>query len=408
MIQLSMLEHVHKGAPGKTQDIEKSNNSSFESIMQLLNVQEDGEEKEQDQDQLTSSFDMLQQPLAINHLQPEIVTTEGKGVFNQKIPENGLLTILQKGAPPNTELDKLPDLDFLREINSSQVKPKNINQDEILALRNKLNALLVENGQKTEGQNSFTAEVRRNEMIMEVNIAKKGLSNAEVPTQSIAGSAVEVELAGKSENQFTGRIQSDELAVEQKPMKVEAELGEVNPKIGEQVMHHDKGTTIRADHFERDIKHFIQTTIHSQAAAGHKAASKPVINVQNLVNGTEAVIKLSPEHLGNVEVKLHIHEGHVKAEFLASTTHGKELLETQLNTLRAALESQGLQVGKIEISQQQNSSFLGGFSQKGDTPGRQSQQESRKRGEDRLIKSDGQQPKYMSGDEWVSQINTTA
>jgi flagellar hook-length control protein FliK len=135
---------------------------------------------------------------------------------------------------------------------------------------------------------------------------------------------------------------------------------------------------------------------------------KSAMNVQQSKDGIEAAFTLAPDHLGKVDVKVSIKDGHVTAEFLASTSSGKNLLETNVHALRAALETQGLQVEKINISQQNTSSFMGTFSQKGDSNTRQGQQDSRKRNE-RIVNNQEKEYRDFGQDTgWVSQINTTA
>lgn len=151
---------------------------------------------------------------------------------------------------------------------------------------------------------------------------------------------------------------------------------------------------VRAAQFEQDVTLFIQSAI----------------NGQGVEDGIEATFTLTPEHLGKVEVKVTIQDGQVTAEFLTSTPIGKDLLETHVQTLRTALETQGLQVTKIDIAQQSllNSNFMGPFSQKGDSNQRHAQQESRKRNEQHFIQTEDGYREYEIETGWVSQINTTA
>jgi len=76
---------------------------------------------------------------------------------------------------------------------------------------------------------------------------------------------------------------------------------------------------------------------------------------------SEAKISLHPQHLGHVDVKLTLHNGVLTAQFTADTLLGKEMLENQLPQLRAALQSQGLQVDKLVVNQ--NNSLPSGLFQ---------------------------------------------
>ncbi|WP_248926371.1 flagellar hook-length control protein FliK [Paenibacillus hamazuiensis] len=92
-----------------------------------------------------------------------------------------------------------------------------------------------------------------------------------------------------------------------------------------------------------------------------------------LANGlSEAKISLAPEHLGHVDVKITVHNGQVVAQFMADTVAGKEMLESQLSQLRTNLQSQGIAVDKLEVSQSPN--LQSGMFQ--DSRGQQSQQQS--------------------------------
>lgn len=70
------------------------------------------------------------------------------------------------------------------------------------------------------------------------------------------------------------------------------------------------------------------------------------------VGGTNRLlIKLYPEHLGQVRIELLQTNGVLTARILASSALGKEMLDSQLHQLRAAFTQQGLQVERIDITQ---------------------------------------------------------
>ncbi|MED4599579.1 flagellar hook-length control protein FliK [Paenibacillus validus] len=90
---------------------------------------------------------------------------------------------------------------------------------------------------------------------------------------------------------------------------------------------------------------------------------------------TEAKISLYPQHLGHVEVKLTMQNGHLIAQFVADSAAGKEMLEAQLSQLKNTLQTQGIQVDKLEVSQSQ--SYQSGMFQEGRQ--QQSQQPSKQK-----------------------------
>ena len=63
------------------------------------------------------------------------------------------------------------------------------------------------------------------------------------------------------------------------------------------------------------------------------------------------LVKLYPEHLGQVRIELLQTNGIMTARILASTTLGKEMLDSQLHQLRQAFVQQNLQIDRIDISQ---------------------------------------------------------
>lgn len=80
-----------------------------------------------------------------------------------------------------------------------------------------------------------------------------------------------------------------------------------------------------------------------------------IINNQN--GSMEAKFLLSPDHLGQIEVKLTVQNGEVSAQILADTTIAKEALEAQLQQLKQALIQQGLTVQKLDVVQQTPQAF---------------------------------------------------
>jgi flagellar hook-length control protein FliK len=73
---------------------------------------------------------------------------------------------------------------------------------------------------------------------------------------------------------------------------------------------------------------------------------------------SEARILLHPEQLGHVDIRLSLHNGQLIAQFITETSVGKELLEQQIGLLRTSLQSQGIQVEKLEVSQYNSTAGL--------------------------------------------------
>ncbi|MFJ5622110.1 flagellar hook-length control protein FliK [Peribacillus loiseleuriae] len=101
-------------------------------------------------------------------------------------------------------------------------------------------------------------------------------------------------------------------------------------------------------------------------------------------NGTQKLfIQLNPEHLGSMRIEL-IQKNHVMvARIMATTAQAKEMLESQLSGLKHSLVSQGIQVEKIEISQQLSTFTQERFFQRdSDASEQQNQQQDKKTDDD--------------------------
>lgn len=69
--------------------------------------------------------------------------------------------------------------------------------------------------------------------------------------------------------------------------------------------------------------------------------------------GTQRLfIKLNPEHLGALRIELIHKDSAIIARILTTTTVAKEMMESHLNGLKQAFNSQNIQVERVEISQQ--------------------------------------------------------
>ncbi len=67
---------------------------------------------------------------------------------------------------------------------------------------------------------------------------------------------------------------------------------------------------------------------------------------------TNIRIKLSPENLGQLDIRLTTSDGKVTAHIVTATAGAKELIESQLHQLRHTLVQQGIQLDKVEVVQQ--------------------------------------------------------
>lgn len=129
------------------------------------------------------------------------------------------------------------------------------------------------------------------------------------------------------------------------------------------------------------------------------------MDIVKLQGISEAKISLYPEHLGQVDVKITMRDGQMIAQFVTETALAKDSLEQQMGQLRSALQAQGLQVSKLEVTQ--NTSLSSHMYQDGRQPGTGTgtgQQQNGKRREiqeeDALLVSDLNE----EWNEWISEV----
>lgn len=117
----------------------------------------------------------------------------------------------------------------------------------------------------------------------------------------------------------------------------------------------------------------------------------------------EATISLFPENLGQVDVKITMQNGHLVAQFMTEHAGAKDMLEQQMNQLRAALQSQGLQVEKLEVTQN-NTPLNSQWGQEGRQPGSGNGQQGRRSKESREEANDAVLAAELNGEwkDWVS------
>lgn len=85
-----------------------------------------------------------------------------------------------------------------------------------------------------------------------------------------------------------------------------------------------------------------------------------VKEIQSLINRSQLsgqqgnmrlFLKLFPENLGQIRIELVQKDGVLTARLLATTTLGKELLENNINQLKAGFVSQNIQMDRIDVAQ---------------------------------------------------------
>ncbi len=104
----------------------------------------------------------------------------------------------------------------------------------------------------------------------------------------------------------------------------------------------------RADAF----KQLLQAAQPTRRAVEQQQVAQSAVKAMGMAlkeGGGEVTMKLAPEALGQVKVKLVVQDAGVDAMFTASTASARQLLEASTDTLRDALEARGLRVDSIVV-----------------------------------------------------------
>lgn len=124
--------------------------------------------------------------------------------------------------------------------------------------------------------------------------------------------------------------------------------GSIQPPETINVQVAEKESIVRAQHVQKDLNDFMVRQLQ----------------MTRFPNGvSEAKIRLFPHNLGSVEVRLSVQQGILTAQFITETRAGKELIDSQLASLRSSLIASGLQVEKIEVNMPNNANHSNGQAQ---------------------------------------------
>jgi Flagellar hook-length control protein len=105
-------------------------------------------------------------------------------------------------------------------------------------------------------------------------------------------------------------------------------------------------------------------TARTEAAVRQPVHTVPVERFHEVISGmavrqmslsasngvSEARILLVPEHLGEVAVRITLQNGQLTAQFITESAAAKDLIENQFAQLRGVLQSQGIQVDRLEAT----------------------------------------------------------
>ncbi|WP_209122382.1 flagellar hook-length control protein FliK [Alkalihalobacillus sp. BA299] len=132
-------------------------------------------------------------------------------------------------------------------------------------------------------------------------------------------------------------------------------------RIGENKQDGPQGVTINTD--GQSMSRVQQLVIHIGEQPTREAEQRQFLRqfqeilgrgvFKNLNNQSQISIKLFPEHLGRLDIRISQINGVITARILSSSSTARDLIESQLQQLRHAFSQQQLNVERIEVAQQQ-------------------------------------------------------
>ncbi|MBM7608361.1 flagellar hook-length control protein FliK [Lysinibacillus composti] len=149
-------------------------------------------------------------------------------------------------------------------------------------------------------------------------------------------------------SQTTGKmaIQGFQQVVQQVVKQTETQADSVNDSVNQST------TTTTAT--TKTITISLPTTEKSVASEALVKEIQSLLNRSQIAKsqGTmKLLLKLNPENLGSIRIELLQKDGVLSARLLASTSTGKELLDSQLNQLKSAFAQANIQMDRIDIAQ---------------------------------------------------------
>lgn len=291
-----------------------------------------------------------------------------------------------------------------------------------ISLLNNFTAILEQassNANKAKGRTSNVADTAVN-FIQQPVIAEEKSDLAPKSVQSLNRSSEAVVVkheAALATPVTTGAVQSADAEPASMPSIKTGITAEV--KLTESSQESSTGnTTVGGDHEVVTAGQLsLRGGITAPLKAEVQAAPVPVQQFAQEMNGfitgklemvqkggvAEATISLFPENLGQVDVKITMQNGHLVAQFMTEHAGAKDMLEQQMNQLRAALQSQGLQVERLEVTQN-NTPLNSQWGQEGRQPGSGSGQQGRRSKESREEANDAILAAELNGEwkDWIA------
>ena len=200
----------------------------------------------------------------------------------------------------------------------------------------------------TETRSSAEALLARLARPMQASVAAV-VTEAQQQSGAEAGTVQNAALKGANVNGPAANAQPQTIAPAESVQAAAAESADLTPitqAVGPQSAS-AAAETVRTEAAARQPVHTVPVERFHEVISG-MAVRQMSLSASNGVS--EARILLVPEHLGEVAVRITLQNGQLTAQFMTENAIAKDLIENQFVVLRGALQSQGIQVDRLEVT----------------------------------------------------------
>lgn len=253
--------------------------------------------------------------------------------------------------------------------------------------------------QTAHGLNQGSAQRMQSQEVAEVGAAGRGMKSLELPAekQSALQSAENLQPSASAKIQATQVAQSQSVDTSRVARRLDGlrSINEIASVAGKSrvVAGSEASGKAGGDQGGLDLGNKSQSTAKLMQAkpSDERAMQRREVMAQvqrglaSIMNtkGGSMKIRLSPEHLGEVNIQLATKDGHVRVMIDAERDQTRSMLKDGLEGLRNAMESRGVQVDELRIEGRQPTEFerlfgdAGGdqYSQRHDSDGQEQRQE---------------------------------
>lgn len=247
--------------------------------------------------------------------------------------------------------------DLLR--NNNEQTTGNIAGNDLTVLSVKANPVVTTTIVQTiKDTDSFSKKEGAKSSELDNSIPLPAENNLETVVTPVA--AKEAVKPGKEEQQETfSQTNQPERSAALTDSDVTADYAKVETGVNRQVI---VGEHVPIANFARTVEGSSPTA--SQLTAGvpedpHNIAGQIVEQARmiNRVNNSEMIVKLKPEHLGELTLKVTVENGAVSASFHSNNSEVRTIIEASLTQLKQELSTQGLKVENVGVYAGLNQSF---------------------------------------------------